>query len=107
MKRSTEILILRFAYVIIILLLAAIAIPSFVKSRNYISQNSCPNNLSAIAQAKEEWVKANGKTNGDAVVVVEVNRYIHGNTLPQCPYGGSYSYNVIGSNPTCTVTSPK
>jgi hypothetical protein len=36
---------------------------------------------------------------------VEVNRYIKGNISPRCPNGGTYSYNGIGVNPTCTLTN--
>ena len=85
--------------------LAAITVPCFVTQRHYVSQKSCINNLRIIDEAKREWAEANGKTNGDAVVMDEVNRYIRPNASPQCPDGGSYTYNVIGSNPTCTITS--
>ena len=57
-------------------LLLAIAIPSFVKSKDFISQPSCINILRGIQEAKAEWAKANGKTNGDPVVEAEVNQYI-------------------------------
>jgi hypothetical protein len=106
MKRSTEIIIIRIAYVIFILLLASVALPSFIKPRNYVCQPACINNLRIIAAAKEEWARVEGKTNGEEVVIAEVNHYIRGNTTPQCPGGGSYTYNVMGRNPTCSVTNP-
>jgi len=97
---------MRAGYVVIILLLLAIAIPSFIPARNVVSQNSCMNNLRMIDSAKESWALAKQKTNGEDVVTSEVNAYIRGNTTPACPAGGTYSYNVVGSNPTCTITNP-
>jgi competence protein ComGC len=98
-------IVMRVGYVVIILLLLVIAIPSFIPSRNVVSQNSCFNNLRMIDSAKESWAFANQKTNGDEVVTSEVNQYMRGNTGPRCPNGGQYSYNAVGVNPTCTVTN--
>jgi prepilin-type N-terminal cleavage/methylation domain-containing protein len=88
--------------VAIIGLLAAIAIPSFVKARNQSQQNACINNLRIVDAGKEQWAMARRKTNGDAATTSGVNAYIKGNTTPQCPGGGTYAYNNIGSDPTCT-----
>lgn len=87
----TKTVIFRIEYVVAILLLVVIAIPTFLQPRHYVSTNACINNWRMIASAKERWAKDNGKTNGDEVVVAEVNRYIKGNTTPVCPGGGSYS----------------
>ena len=51
--------------VAIIGLLAAIAIPSFVKARNTSQQNACINNLRQIDGAKEQWAMAAKKSDGD------------------------------------------
>ncbi len=92
--------------VAIIGLLAAIAIPSFVKARNTSQQNACINNLRQIDSAKEQWAMANRMTDGDTVTTTAVDTYIKGGTTPACPGGGTYTYNVIGTNPGCTITSP-
>jgi hypothetical protein len=86
--------------------LAAFVLPCFIKSRNFTAPNGCINNLRMIDSAKESWALAKQKTNGEDVVTSEVNAYIRGNTTPVCPAGGTYSYNVVGSNPTCTITNP-
>jgi prepilin-type N-terminal cleavage/methylation domain-containing protein len=98
--------------VAIIGLLAAIAIPSFMKSRTQAQQNACINNLRMIDSGKEQAALANRWTNGALVVSAaarsNVNEYIKGlsgtTNSPTCPAGGSYAYNPVGSNPTCTVT---
>ena len=92
--------------VAIIGLLAAIAIPSFVKARNTSQQNACINNLRQIDGAKEQWAMAAKQSDGDSVTTDDVNDYIKGDTTPTCPGGGTYTYGNIGSNPDCSITSP-
>jgi len=94
--------------VAIIGLLAAIAIPSFMKARTTSQQNACINNLRQIDSGKEQAALELRWTNGSVVVVSNVNAYIKGmagsTNTPTCPAGGAYTYNNIGSNPTCNVT---
>jgi prepilin-type N-terminal cleavage/methylation domain-containing protein len=92
--------------VAIIGLLAAIAIPSFVKARNTSQQNACINNLRQIDGGKEQWAMAEKKSDGDSVTTDDVNDYIKGDTTPECPGGGTYTYGNIGSDPSCSITSP-
>ncbi len=87
--------------VAIIGLLAAIAIPSFVKSRNSARQNACINNLRQIDSGKEQLAMATNLGNGDAVVDADVNGYMK--SAPSCPASGTYTYGAVGANPTCTV----
>lgn len=92
--------------VAIIGLLAAIAIPSFIKARNTAQQNGCINNLRQIDSGKEQGALAmRWQPNGVATTTV-VDTYIKGNTTPICPAGGTYTYNVVGTNPTCTIQTP-
>lgn len=92
--------------VAIIGLLAAIAIPSFVKARNTSRQNSCINNLRQIDSGKEQYAMAANLNDGDTATSSCVNSYIKGNTTPTCPASGTYTYNIIGTNPTCSITTP-
>lgn len=85
--------------VAIIGLLAAIAIPSFQKSRDTTRKNSCISNLRQIDSAKEQWAVENDKNDGDAVVDAEVNAFIK--EVPECKAGGTYTYGAVGTNPTC------
>ena len=59
--------------VAIIGLLAAIAIPNFVRARQTAQTNACINNLRQIDGAKEQWALENKKNQGDAVVVADVD----------------------------------
>ncbi|MBA4387516.1 MAG: hypothetical protein C0404_06010 [Verrucomicrobia bacterium] len=102
----------------IVLLLIAIALPSCVRPRSHSCQNVCINNLRMIDSAKEQAAAANHWTNGQMPNAQSVNFYLKGNTTPTCPgrckyccqhwwqlsvRGEPYSYNVIGSNPTCNT----
>ena len=90
--------------VAIIGLLAAIAIPNFVKARETAQKTACINNLKQIDGAKETWALQANKTTGDAADSTEVNSLIKGGA-PKCPGGGSYSYNAVGSNPVCSKSA--
>ena len=89
--------------VAIIGLLAAIAIPNFVKARATAQKNACINNLRQIDGAKEQWALEERKSSG-AVTDSEVNEYIKGGA-PECPASGTYTYGDLGSAPTCNATS--
>jgi Zn-dependent protease with chaperone function/competence protein ComGC len=87
--------------VAVIGLLAAIAIPSFVKARDTAQQNACINNMRQIDSAKEQWGLMERKNIGDAVDINAVNKYIKGGV--SCPAGGNYAYKRIGEDPECSV----
>ncbi|MDP2895167.1 MAG: prepilin-type N-terminal cleavage/methylation domain-containing protein [bacterium] len=86
--------------VAIIGLLAAIAIPSFIKARESSQTNACINNLRQIDAAKEQWALANKAVTTDAVVDLEVDEYIKSGR-PECPADGAYTYGAVGTDPTC------
>ena len=101
--------------VAIIGLLAAIAIPNFVKARATSQANACINNMRQLDAAANQFALENKKTTGYQPTDTDVTPYIKlnaGNSLPPCPAGGAYSYNPIGSTPSIncslgsTVTPP-
>jgi len=91
--------------VAIIGMLAAIAIPSFMKSRSEARKSTCVNNLRLIDHAKEQWATTNNKNNGDNCASTDVDDYMKGNTMPACPSSGTYAVNAIGTNPSCTKSA--
>ena len=88
--------------VAIIGLLAAIAIPNFVKARTTAQKNACINNLRQIDGAKEQWALEKKQAPGAVVVDAEVDTYIKGGS-PKCPAGGTYTYNNVDTNPACDI----
>jgi len=97
--------------VAIIGLLAAIAIPNFIKARATSQANACINNLRQIDGAINEWALENGKSNGVTVGGVDVvSNYIKLNsasTTPGCPSGGTYNTHDVGDavQVDCTLSS--
>ena len=85
-------------------LMAAIAIPNFVKARNAAQFNGCRLNQQAIQGAKEIWAKENAKP--DDAVPEDSDLFGAGKLIsekPVCPANGRYSLNSVKENPGCTV----
>jgi prepilin-type N-terminal cleavage/methylation domain-containing protein len=92
--------------VAIIGLLAAIAIPNFVKARTASQKNACIANLKQIDGAKATWALENKKVNSDTPVASDLfgaDAYIR--DTPACPGGGSYTLGVVSSKPTCSKSA--
>ena len=95
--------------VAIIGLLAAIAIPNFVKARQTSQANACINNLRQIDAAANQFALEKGKKTGDGITLTtDLTPYIKlnsGGVIPACPAGGNYSDTTIGTQPTCDLGS--
>ena len=89
--------------VAIIGLLAAIAIPNFVKARATSQQNACINNMRQITAAVNEWALETGQQTGATVNYPnDLTPYIQLNSsssIPPCPSGGSYTVATVGTIP--------
>ena len=94
--------------IVVVGLLAAIAIPNFVKARKAAQSQVCKVNLSSIQEAKELWAKENGKPD-DAVPTDEdlFGAWKSISEKPQCPAGGSYMLNSVKEVPSCSVHDRK
>jgi prepilin-type N-terminal cleavage/methylation domain-containing protein len=94
--------------VAIIGLLAAIAIPNFVKARTTAQATGCINNLRQIDGAIQTWALEAHKAPNDSVGLDDVKPYIkldsNGN-IPACPAGGTYSTTTVSNSPTCSLAS--
>jgi len=90
--------------VAIIGLLAAIAIPNFVKARQSSQINACIANLKQIEGAKANWAMEQRKTNSDTpddTALFGTTAYIK--VKPKCPGGGTYDIKAVDTPPTCTI----
>jgi prepilin-type N-terminal cleavage/methylation domain-containing protein len=96
--------------VAIIGLLAAIAIPNFVRARTQAQQNSCIATLRSIDGAKQEWALENKQaataTPSSANIQPYMGRGSNG-SLPSCPldtantFATSYTIGALVSAPSC------
>lgn len=116
--------------VAIIGLLAAIAIPSFMKARTTSQKNACINALRQIESAKDQYALEAGRTNGWVFATNDVDLVAFGYLVssttggstgymkgyPACQASASanakgtqaraaddYNVNAIGTAPTCAV----
>src|SRR2546426_11964053 len=88
--------------VAIIGLLAAIAIPNFVKARENAQLNSIFNNLRIIEGAKDQWALENKKGTGQAVTLGDISDYVKGGTAKSV-VGETYNPIAIGTNTTAAL----
>jgi prepilin-type N-terminal cleavage/methylation domain-containing protein len=89
--------------VLIIGILLAIAIPNFIRARETSRAKSCSSNLQHIDAAKEQWAMDNKKTAADAAPASTDLATTYIKTYPTCPSNGTYTINVVGTAPTCSV----
>ncbi len=95
--------------VAIIGLLATIAIPAFMAARTKSQTNVCISGLRQISSAKEQWALSAFKRDGYTVLDSDksgadgIDSFIKGGE-PTCPADGAYTYQPIGTNPTCNVS---
>jgi type IV pilus assembly protein PilA len=88
--------------------LAAIAVPHFVRARATAQGNTCMNNLRQIDSAAQQYVLEN-KLNAATPLTLDILKpYIrldaNGN-IPGCPAGGTYEVTNAGTDPTCSLAS--
>ena len=102
--------------VAIIGLLAAIAIPNFIKARETARKNTCINNLRLIDGAIQQWALENGKNSTDDVnaYITSLTQYLGrggtgaingtGTGAVKCPSSGTYHVTTVNAKPTCDAT---
>ena len=95
--------------VAIIGLLAAIAIPNFVKARTTSQQNACINNLRQYDGAAQQWALENKKGPSASASPSLIAPYIKldaSGNIPACPAGGTYSTTwAVSTVPTCNLST--
>ena len=92
--------------VAIIGLLAAIAIPNFVRARTTSQMNACINNLRQIDGAKQQWALETKQNTNATPVITDISVYLRNSVV--CPaagtdltFGGSYTMGDISTKPVC------
>ncbi len=106
-KKSGFTLVEIMIVVAIIGLLAAIAIPNFVKARSTSQQNACINNLRQMDGAVQQYALENKLPTTATYSLTDLQPYIKldstGN-IPGCPAGGTYAAGAdVSQPPTCTI----
>ena len=113
-KKSGFTLVEIMIVVAIIGLLAAIAIPNFVKARTTSQQNACINNLRLIDASKQQWALEQKKQSSDSPAGTDLQPYLGrgaNGELPACPvdpqngFGTSYTQGIVGTPPVCLIVS--
>jgi len=92
--------------VAIIGLLAAIAIPNFVKARQASQKSACIANLKQLEGAKATWALENKKVDSDTPVDTD----LFGSTLyirvkPACPANGTYTIGAVNTTASCSLSA--
>lgn len=101
--------------VAIIGLLAAIAIPNFVRARTTAQTNTCINNLRQIDGAIQQWALENNASSGDTVVQGDIDPYLGRGAGSAagvvCPadtaqtFATSYTLTTVATPPVCIINA--
>jgi prepilin-type N-terminal cleavage/methylation domain-containing protein len=91
-------------------LLAAIAVPNYLKIRTRAATNACINNLRLIDASKQQWALENRQPGSAVPVIGEIADYLiraNSTRLPVCPvnmstnFSDNYDIRQVTNSPTC------
>ncbi len=105
-KKSGFTLVEIMIVVAIIGLLAAIAIPNFVRARATSQKNACINNLRQVDGAKQQWALETKQQDSATPGFGDISGYLKNEV--RCPSSGSgttfnYGIGAVSDRPTCTT----
>ena len=84
-------------------MLAAVAIPNFVKAREVSQRNACINNLRQINAAKQQWALEKGMPATAMPSQDDLKPYLGRNRFPVCPQGGHYTVGAVNEQAACSI----
>jgi general secretion pathway protein G len=95
----------------IMAIIVAIAAPTWLRQREISRSASCQENLCKIDDAKEQYAMDYKLSNGGLVDfptdLITPPQAVRGQGYlkhaPVCPAGGSYTINLIGDDPQCSI----
>jgi prepilin-type N-terminal cleavage/methylation domain-containing protein len=103
-RRSAFTLVEIMIVVAIIGLLAAIAIPNFIKAREVSQKGACIANLKQIEGAKSTWALENRQISTATMTDDDLfGPTVYIREKPVCPADGSYDLGTVSEKPTCDV----
>ena len=93
--------------VAIIGLLAAIAIPNFIRARTQSQKTACINNLRQIDGAIQQWALETKAASDATVTTNNVTPYLGRGSgeFPTCPSQGTYTLTTVTNAPTCSKSA--
>lgn len=86
----------------IIGILAALAVPAFIRARTRSAEAGCINNLRQIESAKSQWAlehKAGPQSLPTDNDLFGITLYLK--KKPECPTGGKYVIDTVDTPPSC------
>jgi prepilin-type N-terminal cleavage/methylation domain-containing protein len=92
--------------VAIIGIIIAIAVPAFLRARENARGRACQENLQKIDGAKEQYALEHRLSNGATIPngLADLAAYtLYIKRTPQCPAGGGYTVEPIGTDPWCSI----
>ena len=88
---------------LVVVLIAAVAIPNIDWGHRVANKWNCINNLREIDSAKAKWAEVNHKLPTDVPTEAElVGTNSNLNFMPACPAGGTYTIGAVNQNPACS-----